>query len=318
MPPITSPFQGKLDVDLTNFAIEHRNRGYMSELIAPLVPVAKQSDKYVVFGPEGFKDPGNIIRGPAAAAIELVQSLSRDIYICEDHAASRIVALEEVSALAGVRDPFEWATRMLLDRVIFLKRELELIALVTAGAQYNSSNQMTLVGTSKWSDTSGVSDPIRDVLQMAKAVALGSGVDLAEMQMVIGWTTMRDLKNHPDIKDRLVHTRGGAVTLRDISDVFEMPVNLSSARQEIGDALQFLWPDTVWIGYVNPTPNREDVSFAKTFLFSGAPDTVGGVGVERSPVFPASRKAESVDVHYWHSDAMVTTKDAGAIIIDTN
>ena len=317
MAPITSPFLGKLDVDLTNFAIEHRNRGYVSDLIAPIVSVAKQSDKYVIFGSEGLKDPGDIVRGPGAAAIELVQSLSRDSYACEDHAASRVVALEEVSNLAGVRDPFEWATRMLLDRVIFLKREIELIALVTDAAQYNASNKMTLSGVNQWTDKAN-SDPIGDVLAMAKAVALGSGVDLGSMQMVIGWDTLEALKVHPNIEGRLVHTRGGAVTLRDISDIFEMPVSLSSARQEVSGVFQFLWPDTVWIGYVTPTPNREDVSFAKTFLFSGAPDTVGGVGVERSAVFPASRKAESVDVHYWHSDAKITTQDAGAIIIDTN
>lgn len=317
MAPITSPFQGQLDVDLTNFAIEHRNLGDVGNLIAPFVSVARQTDKYVKFGSESLQDPGDIVRGPGAAAIELVQTLSRDSYNCEDHAASRIVALEEMGVLAGIRDPFEWATRMLLDRVIFLKREIDLIAKVTDATEYNATNKKTLSGVNKWSDKTG-SDPIGDVLSMAKAVALGSGVDLATMMMVIGWDTFEVLKVHPVIKERLVHTRGGAITLRDISDIFEMPVNLSSARKDVSGTFQFLWPDTVWIGYVTPTPNRQDVSFAKTFLWSGAPDTVGGVGVERSSVFPASRKAESVDVHYWHSDVKITTKDAGAIIIDTN
>ncbi len=320
MPPITYPQQSQLDAYLSNFAVEHVHKpgAFVADLGAPLVPVDRQTDKFVVFGKEALQDPGNIVRGPGAAAIELVESLSDDSYRCEDHAASRVVALQEIVAARGVYEPFERATRVLLDRVVRLKRELDFITTVTAAATYNSTNKKTLVGTSKWTDKTA-SDPIGDVIAMAKAVALGAGVDLAMMQMIIGWDTFEALKVHPAIKDRLVHTRGGAITLKDISDVFEMPVNLSSARKATAaGVLSFLWPDTVWIGYVTPSPSREDVSFAKTFLWSGAPDTVGGIGVERSDAYPRSRKAEMVDVHFWHSDVKVVTKDAGAIIIDTN
>lgn len=317
MPPITEPFQGKIDVDLTNLAVEHRNKTFVADLIAPLVQVTDKSNKFPIFGKESLMDPGNIVRAPTAAAIELVQTMSRDTYTCEDHAASRLVALEERGAMNMVRDPYAWATRMLLDRVILLKRELEIISLATAAATYNTSNKTTLAGATKWSDKTG-SDPVGNVLAMAKAVALGSGAALGEMTMVIGWDTFEVLKVHPVVKERFVNARGGAITLREISEVFEMPVQLSSTRKSTAaGVLSFAWDDTVWIGFVNPSPNLEDVSFAKTFLLTSVDGAPGGIAVERNPVYPASRKSESVDVHYWHSDAKVITKDAGAIIIDT-
>jgi hypothetical protein len=314
---ITNPFAAHVDLDLTNFAIEQMNRpsDFVADQIAPLAAVPDQSGKYVVFGEEALEDPGDVVRGPLAAPKELAMSLSRDSYACEDHAATQPYAREEEGAARGLYSPEQRATRLAMDRVIRLKRELDLIAKVTNAAEYSASNKLALAGGDKWSDPIN-SDPIGDILGLAKAVALGCG--FAPNKIVFGWDVLQALKVHEDVKKRFVNVVGGAITLAQIAQVFEIPCFLSSARKKAagaGGAKSFAWTaGSIWIGYSAPSPSMEDPSFAKTFLWSGAPDAMGGIGVETFDLYPPGRKGRAVDVHFWHSDVKITTKDAGALI----
>ena len=311
---ITNPFAPHVDLDLTNFAIEQMNApsAFVADVIAPLIPVPDQGGKYVIFGEEALEDPGDIVRGPLAAPKELAASLSRDSYQCEDHAATFPYAREEERAAQGIYSPEQRATQQAMERVIRLKRELDAIATVTAASAYGASNKKALAGGDKWSEPLN-SDPIGDVLGLAKAVALGCG--FTPNRIVFGWDVLEALKVHEDIKKRFVNVVGGAITLQQIAQVFEIPCYLSSARKKAGGVKGFAWTaGTIWIGYTAPSPSMQDVSFAKTFLWSGAPDTVGGIGVETYDLYPPGRKGRAVDVHFWHSDVKITTADAGALI----
>lgn len=311
---ITNPFAPHVDLDLSNFAIEQMNQpsAFVADAIAPLTAVPDQGGKYVVFGEEALEDPGDIVRGPLAAPKELSQSLSRDSYQCEDHAATFPYAREEERAAQGIYSPQQRATRNAMERVIRLKRELELIAKATATGEYSAGNKTALAGGDKWSDPLN-SDPVGDVIALAKAIALGCGYP--PNRIVFGWDVLEALKVHEDIKKRFVATVGGAITLQQISQVFEIPCTLSSARKKVAGVRSFAWTGgAIWIGYTSPTPSMDDVGFAKTFLHTRAPDTVGGIGVETYDLYPPGRKGRAVDVHFWHSDAKITTKDAGALI----
>ena len=311
---ITNPFAAHVDLDLTNFAIEQVNApsAFVADVIAPLASVPDQGGKYVIFGEEALEDPGDVVRGPLAAPKELAASLSRDSYQCEDHAATFPYAREEERAAQGIYSPEQRATQQALERIIRLKRELALIATVTAGSAYGAGNKLALSGGKKWSDPLN-SDPIGDILGLAKAVALGCG--FTPNRIVFSWDVLAALKVHEDIKKRFVNVLGGAITLQQIAQVFEIPCSLSSARKKAGGVKGFAWTaGTIWIGYTAVSPSMQDVSFAKTFLWSGAPDTVGGIGVETYDLYPPGRKGRAVDVHFWHSDVKITTADAGALI----
>jgi len=311
---ISSPFAAHVDLDLTNFAIEQINApsAFAAEVIAPLASVTDQGGKYVIFGEEALEDPGDIVRGPLAAPKELAHSLSRDTYQCEDHAATFPYAREEEGAARAIYSPEQRATQQAMERVIRLKRELNLIAKVLVAGEYSASNKLALEGGRKWSDPLN-SDPIADVMAMAKAIALGCG--FTPNRIVFGWDVLGALKVHEGIKHRFVYAVGGAINLEQIAQVFEIPCSLSSARKKTGGTKTFLWPPgTMWLGYTSPTPSMEDISFAKTFLWSGAPDTIGGIGAETYDLYPPGRKGRAVDVHFWHSDVKITTADAGALI----
>ena len=311
MATFTAPFQGQIDVALSDFAREFRNPVFVSDLIAPRVPVLKQIDSYAQFGEESLEDPGDELRAPTAAAIELVQTVSTDRYTCDDHAVSRLIPLEEESSFefGNVR---QWATQMLTDRLL-LKKELRLRDIVTNAANYGASNKVTLAGVTQWTDKTN-SDPISDVLTARKQVGLtGRPANL----MVIGPDSFEALKVHPDITSRFVNVQAGAVTRQDLVAIFEMRVIVAESVEKSGATRSYVWPDTVWVGYAQETPSRDDVSFIKTFVWVTAPGTAQGFSVEINPVFPASRKAESVDVHFYY-DHKITAADAGYVIIDTN
>jgi hypothetical protein len=311
---ITNPFAAHVDLDLSNFAIEQVNQpsAFVADAIAPLAPVEDQGGKYVIFGEEALEDPGDVVRGPLAAPKELARSLSRDSYQCEDHAATVPYAREEEGAARGIYSPEQRATQQAMERVIRLKRELDLIAKVTAAGEYSVGNKLALTGGDKWSDAIN-SDPIGDIIGLAKAIALGCGYP--PNRIVFGWDVLEALKVHEDIKKRFVNVVGGAITLQQIAQVFEVPCSVASARKKAAGVKAFAWTaGAIWLGYVAPTPAMDDVSFAKTFLWRLAPDTVGGIGVETFDLYPPGRKGRAVDVHFWHSDVKITTKDAGALI----
>ena len=88
--------QVHIDVALTNVSIAYRNPDYISDIIAPPVPVRKQSDKYFIFDPERerFRE-SNDRRAPGAEASEVGFGLSTDNYYCEDHALETAIPDEE-------------------------------------------------------------------------------------------------------------------------------------------------------------------------------------------------------------------------------
>ena len=55
---------GTLNVALSNFAKQFRNNAFVGELLAPRVPVARQSFQYVVWNRDDQRVPGNTQRAP--------------------------------------------------------------------------------------------------------------------------------------------------------------------------------------------------------------------------------------------------------------
>lgn len=302
--------QGKIDIALSNFAREYRNTAFIGERILPRVAVTKQSDKYWLFGKETLQlpSPSHVLRAAGAAAIELLQTISTDSYLCDDHAASRIIPDEERAGFeAG--DVEQWSTRMVIDRLL-LDEEDRIRVLVTDAAQYAAANKKTLSGTSQWSDLNN-SDPIKDILAAKKQIGLiGQQANL----MVINPDVYEQLQQHPKIKERFVNVTGGPLTLDNLRTLFGMEIVLAAAVKDSAGTLSYLWGKDVWIGYVTPTPSFADVSFGKTFVWTTAPGTAGGFGTEVNRVYPASRKADSVDVHFYYAHKLVA-KDAGYLVI---
>ena len=85
-----------IDAALTNLSVGYRNPAFIADLVASVVPVRKQSDKYFIHDAarEVFRQSDDR-RAPGAEASEVNFALSSDNYYAEDHALTSVIPDEE-------------------------------------------------------------------------------------------------------------------------------------------------------------------------------------------------------------------------------
>lgn len=118
MPLSTS--QVHIDRALSNISLFYRNPSYCGDVIAPAVTVAKESDRYFVYGTEHFRIPP-ALRADKAETSEIAFSLSSDSYLAEEYGYHELVSDRERAnsddALRPDIDATEHLTEsLLLDR----------------------------------------------------------------------------------------------------------------------------------------------------------------------------------------------------------
>ena len=148
--------QVHVDAALTNLAVGYRNPAFISDVIAPVVGVRKQFDRYFIYDSEreGFRASDDR-RAPGAAANEVDFALSTDSYFCDDHALTSVIPDEERDNADPPIQPNIDRTEFLRDK-IDLNKEIELAGVLTDATLITQSE--TLSGTSQWSDLTN-SDP---------------------------------------------------------------------------------------------------------------------------------------------------------------
>lgn len=109
-----------IDAALTNLSVGYRNPAFIADLVAPVVPVRKQSDKYFIHDAarEVFRQSDDR-RAPGAEANEVNFALSSDNYYAEDHALTSVIPDEERENADPVIQPA-------IDRTEFLRAKIDL------------------------------------------------------------------------------------------------------------------------------------------------------------------------------------------------
>jgi len=308
--PINNPVaQGKIDVALSNFARKYSNNALVSQVLFPRLDVAKQSDKYWLFGTEDLALTENILRRPTAGAERIKQTLSTAAYLCEDHSLARLISDEERGNWeAG--DVEQAATATLMSKIM-LDQENRAAVLATNTANYAANYSVTLAGGDQWSDLAN-SDPIDDV-ETAKLKLLEAGLE--PTHIFIPPQVLQQLKQHPDIIDRFKYTKPGSITLADLGAVFEIPnvVRAAAVKKNAAGTTSWVWGKNVIVANVNPVASMADSSFGKTFIWTGAPNTVGGFSTEIGRIDPPSAKSDELAVHAYYQQK-ITSNISGYLI----
>ena len=307
MSSVASPLLGHLDMALTNFAKAYRQNELISDIVCPRVPVGRQTDKYWIFGREGQQLTEKTLRAPGAPARRTRLSLSSDSFFADSHAlAAEIAAESEAAYTAG--NLRQDATQHLISKIL-LDKEVEAAALLTDSAVLTNGD--TLAGGDQWSDPDN-SDPA-GVVEDAKNAILLSGQQ-ANL-MVITPPVFKALKTHKDVRDAFKYTTPGAIGLAQLASFFQIDRVVLAAAVQLNKAnvASFVWGKDCIIAYVSPTASMSDLSLAKTFVWGGAPGTVGGYGTVVAPHPDPTAKSEIVGVDFYH-DQKVTAVEAGYLI----
>jgi len=312
MPVYNPTGSGSVHIDqvLTQISVAWPNNNLVGENLFPTVPVAKQSDKYYIFGREAWL-PENDFRAPGTEANEVPGlALSTDTYYAQEHSLQIPVTDEERwnadSPLAPDRDGTEMVTGK-----IQLGREKAMKDLATTAANYASTNTATLSGTSRWNDYVN-SDPISD-LRTGKA-AVHSRIFMEPSLGVIPYQVMTILEDHPDFIERIKYSERGIVSADLIGAVVGIPkiiipgVGINSAHVGATASLGYLWGKDVIMAWVPPRPGLKIPAFAYEFGWRGNP---GGQVQYIDRWREEKRKSDLVRCCRYYDLKLVAQGDAG-------
>lgn len=264
---------GEVHVDqvLTQISVGYPNEGLVGEQLFPPVPVKKQSDKYYVFGREGWL-PEDDVRAPGAIAREILgASVSTKTYFCVEHALQIAVTDEERknadSPLAPDRDGTEIVTSK-----IMLGRERAIQTLATTAGNYAAANTVTLSGTSQWNDYTN-SDPIGNLRTGKRAVH--AKIFREPNTLVIPYPVMSILEDHPDFLERVKYSERAIFSPELLGAVLGFGkivvpgVGINTAALGQAETLAYLWGNDVVMAYVPARPGMKIPAYGYEFVWEG-------------------------------------------------
>ncbi|QHN04421.1 hypothetical protein FTO74_14390 [Granulicella sp. WH15] len=269
---------GTLNVALSNYMQRIRNNKMMIDMIAPRVPVDRQSYQYVKWDKSNSRLTRQTRRAPGARPQSVRTTFGADTYFCHGHALEGNVPFEAQQYGLGLGFSEEQALVAFLMDQMTLDAEVECANIVLNPALV--PNTQTLSGASMWDNVA--SDPIT-VIDAAKSAIRQNGVDANFL--IFSDPVYTAVKNHPDIVDRLKYTNTTGVYDTDaLSALFEVPVSRASAYVLDDDNNEtWVWGESAVLGYSQQAPSQMDISAMKQFDWTAAPGTVGGYGVMTFP-----------------------------------
>lgn len=270
--------QVHVDVALANVSIAYANASFIAEKIAPPVLVRKQSGKYFVYDAERESFRGsNDKRSPGAEASEVNFSLSADNYYCEDHALEAVIPDEERENADPPIQPDIDQTEFLSEKIA-LNQEIKLAEMILQG----SLPSTTLSGDTQWSDAD--SDPIAAV--EAQKAAIVEAVQVMPNTLVLPYEVFAQLRQHPDIVDRLKYVQVASGTAAQLAELFDVEkVLVPRAIQNVANpgqtpSINYIWGKNAILCYVPSRASLKQPSFAYTFQWALAPNSINGHIVE--------------------------------------
>lgn len=241
-----------IDEVLTQISIGWPNTGLVGEALFPVVGVRKQSDKYYIFGREGWL-PEDDARAPGSVANEVVgMQVSVDTYFAREHALQIAVTDEERENVDSPLSPDRDGTEMVTSKIM-LGRERAMQQLATTLGNYSSGNQTTLTSTDQWDDYDN-SDPIGD-LRTGKS-AVNARIFRDPNVAVVPYQVMTVLEDHPDFLERIKYSERAIFSPELLASVLGFQrvivpgVGINNAALGQPVSLGYLWGKDVVLAWV--------------------------------------------------------------------
>lgn len=261
-----------IDEVLTDLAVAYIQDQdlYIATKVFPIITVAKQSNKYIVW------DKNDWFRDEAQKRTDSTESagsgfrLSQDSYFCDVWAFHKDLGSQvRRNQDAGLN--LEQATVNFVTQRILLRQEIQWVTdFFTTGVWATDYSV-----AAQWDDYA-TSDPIEDFESQKEVMANTTG--FLPNTAVFGYSAMRRLKSHPDIVDRVKYTGTGArnITEQVVAEILGLDnvyvaraIKATNVEGETA-AYSMIHGKHAWLGYVNPTPALEAPSAGLTFAWDYA------------------------------------------------
>jgi hypothetical protein len=278
--------QGTLHNDryLTNFSemFMQEERAFAASRVATNIPVLKESDKFVKY-PRGYFWRDEVkVRPLGGRPVQASYATEPDNYNCEEWALEATLD-DRLRANADEPINLEENATVLLTQKQMIRAE-RLWSGVCWGTGIWTNDYVGGADFAQFSDPN--SDPIRVIEEKSKLMM--SQAAKRPNRLVVGANVDTELRNHPDILDRIKYTQRGIVTDELLAALFgvEEYACLTSVYETAaeGATSDIDWinnPDAMLLCYVAPqaglnTPTAV-ARFSWTGLVPGATNKLGGV-----------------------------------------
>jgi hypothetical protein len=292
-----------VDAILTNISVAYLQNqdNFIADKVFPVVPVDKKSDKYFTYTKnDWFRDEAQR-RADGTESAGSGYNLSTGTYSADVWAFHKDVGDQTVANADAPLNPLREATEFVTRRLL-LRKEIQFVSDffttgvwaddVTGVAGSPSSGE-----TKQWSDYSS-SDPINDIEAGKSEILSSTGMEANTL--VLGYEVFRQLKNHPDLVDRIKYTSSQTITEDMLARMFDLDRVLvakavkATNNEGASDAYSFAYGKSALLCHTASAPGLLTPSAGYTFSWTGVSGGIGStIGV--SSFRMESLKAERVE-----------------------
>jgi len=202
------------------------------------VPVDKQSDKYFKYTKNDWLRDEAQVRADGTESVGSGYNITTDTYYADVYAIHKDVG-DQTRANADApinvdREAAEFVTHRLLTR-----REIQFVNDFMKGGVWGStasgvsSASPTAGQFTQWSDYTN-SDPIEDIEEGKASILSVTGFEANTL--VLGYDVFRQLKNHPDLVDRIKYSSSQTITEDMLARMFDIERVLTYVGESDGAA----------------------------------------------------------------------------------
>ena len=280
------PTQSQVHVDaiLTNISVAYMQRAenFIADKVFPVVPVDKQSDKYFVYEKNDWLRDEAQVRTDGTESVGSGYNIATATYYADVFAIHKDIG-DQTRANADApinvdREAAEFVTHRLLTR-----REIQFNNdFMTTGKWASDVTGVaaspTTGQTIQWSDYTN-SDPIEDIEEGKAGILSVTGLEANTL--VLGYDVFRQLKNHPDLVDRIKYTSSQTITEDMLARMFDIERVLVSKsikatnKEGATGAYSFTTGKTALLAHVAPNPGVLTPSAGYTFSWTGVSQGMG-------------------------------------------
>ena len=304
-----------VDAILTNISVAYLQKAenFIADKVFPVVPVDKKSDKYFVYTKnDWFRDEAQR-RADGTESAGSGYNLTTGTYSADVFAFHKDVGDQTVANADAPLNPLREATEFVTNRML-LRKELQFVSdFFTTGVWGSDvdgvSGTPSSGETKQWSDYTS-SDPINDIEEAKSDVLSTTGLE--PNTLVLGYEVFRQLKNHPDLVDRIKYTSSQTITedmlarMFDIDRVLVAKAVRATNKEGVADAYGFAYGKAALLAHVAPSPGLLTPSAGYTFSWTGVSGGIGStIGV--SSFRMESLKAERVEAEMAFDNKVISS-----------
>ena len=319
-----------IDKALTNMSVKYLQdtANFIADKVFPVVPVAKQSDRYFMYKKEDwFRDDARLRAMGAESAGGDYDIDNTPTYFCNKYAFHKDVFEEDRVNADSPLTPDQDAMEFVVDKILLNRENNWAKTYFQSGVWEQDLTGSGTAGSGKiiyWDDYDH-SDPISDIANMSTAMAEITGK--RPNTLTLGRRVYDALRQHPDFLDRIKFTQKGVVTAELLASLFDVErilvansiQNVAKKGQEAN--MEFTMGNNALLTYAPPAAGLKKASAGYIFSWTGlmGANALGGrINRFSMPQLGIGTERIECEVAY---DMKVVAADMGAFVggaIDPN